>query len=69
MEFKPSRFLKDISIGTGIGLRYDLGFLVIRLDWGFAVHIPCENGINRYFFNAHSFKDLQALHFAVGYPF
>ena len=69
MKFKPSRFLKDISLGTGIGLRYDLGFLVIRLDWGFAVHIPCENGISRYFFNVHNFKDLQTVHFAIGYPF
>ena len=69
MKFKPSRFLKDISLGTGIGLRYDLGFLVIRLDWGFAIHIPCENGISRYFFNVHSFKDLQTVHFAIGYPF
>ncbi len=69
MKFKPSRFLKDISLGTGIGLRYDLGFLVIRLDWGFAVHIPCENGISRYFFNVHNFKDLQTVHLAIGYPF
>jgi outer membrane protein assembly factor BamA len=69
MKFKPSRFLKDIAIGTGIGLRYDLGFLVVRLDWGFAIHAPCMNGINRYFFNVHGFKDLQTLHFAIGYPF
>jgi hypothetical protein len=69
MKFKPSRFLKDLSLGTGIGLRYDLGFLVVRLDWGFAVHIPCENGISRYFFNVKNFKDLQTVHFAIGYPF
>ena len=69
MKFKPSRFLKDIAIGTGIGLRYDLGFLVVRLDWGFAIHAPCLNGIDRYFFNVYNFKDLQTVHFAIGYPF
>ena len=69
MKFKPSRFLKDIAIGTGIGLRYDLGFLVVRLDWGFAIHAPCMNGIDRYFFNVNNFKDLQTVHFAIGYPF
>ena len=69
MYFKPSRFFKDIALGTGVGLRYDLGFLVIRLDWGFALHIPCDNGISRYFFNADRFKDLHTLHFAIGYPF
>ena len=69
MYFKPSRFFKDIALGTGIGLRYDMGFLVIRLDWGFAIHIPCDNGINRYFFNVERFRDLHTLHFAIGYPF
>ncbi len=66
---KASRFFKDIAVGTGIGLRYDLGFLVIRLDWGLAIHVPHTFGISRYFFNADSFKDLHTLHFAIGYPF
>ena len=71
MKLKPSRFLKDIAVGTGIGLRYDLGFLVIRVDWGFALHNPetslytKRNG----YFNFGSFKDMQTLHFAIGYPF
>ena len=71
MKFEPSRFFSDIAIGTGIGLRYDLGFLVIRVDWGFAIHNPeldllsDRNG----YFNPGSFKDMQTLHFAIGYPF
>lgn len=69
MYFKPSRFLNDIALGTGIGLRYDLGFLVVRLDWGIAVHQPCNNGLSRYFFNVERFRDLHTLHFAIGYPF
>ncbi len=69
MKFKPSRFFEDLAIGTGVGLRYDLGFLVVRLDWGFAVHIPCNNGVSGYFFNAQQFRDLHTLHFAIGYPF
>lgn len=69
MTFKPSRFLNDIAIGTGLGLRYDLGFLVIRLDWGFALHLPCNNGVSRYFFNVQRNSDLHTLNFAIGYPF
>ena len=69
MTFKPSRFFNDIALGTGVGLRYDLGFLVIRIDWGFALHIPCKNGVSGYFFNAEHFKDLHTLNFAIGYPF
>jgi len=68
MTFKPSRFLNDIAIGTGIGLRYDLGFLVIRVDWGFALHNP-EITYNSSYFNFGRFKDMQTLHFAIGYPF
>ena len=69
MYFKPSKFFNDIALGTGIGLRYDLGFLVIRLDWGLALHIPCNNGVSGYFFNAERFRDLHTLNFAIGYPF
>ena len=69
MKYKPSRFFEDIAIGTGIGLRYDLGFLVIRLDWGFAIHNPEFSLTRTGYFNVGSFKDMQTLHFAIGYPF
>ena len=69
MTFKASRFFNDIALGTGVGLRYDLGFLVVRLDWGIALHIPCDNGVSGYFFNVKRFKDLHTLNFAIGYPF
>jgi hypothetical protein len=68
MDFKPSRFLEDIALGTGIGLRYNLGFLVVRLDWGFALHFPYDTGKSGYF-NIPSFKKANTIHFAIGYPF
>jgi len=68
MIFHTSTFLKQIAVGTGIGLRYDLGFLAIRLDWGFALHMPYDTGRSGYF-NVNRFSDAQTLHFAVGYPF
>ncbi len=66
--FKPSRMLDEMALGTGIGLRYDLGFLVIRLDWGLALHCPYDTGKSGYF-NVNRFKDAHTLHFAIGYPF
>ena len=69
MTFRASRFFNDIALGTGVGLRYDMGFLVIRLDCGWALHIPCDNGVSGYFFNVKRFKDLHTLNFAIGYPF
>ena len=67
-SFKLKRMFKQTALGTGIGLRYDLGFLVIRIDWGIALHCPYETTKSGYF-NVDSFKDAQTLHFAIGYPF
>ena len=46
-------------------LRYDMDFLVIRLDWGVGLHVPYKSG----FYNVGKFRDSQSIHFAIGYPF
>ena len=63
-----STFWKDIALGTGLGLRYDMDFLVLRLDWGMALHNPANTHKSGYY-NIDKLKDNMALHFAVGYPF
>lgn len=55
---------KDVAIDAGIGIRYDLDFFVIRLDWGYALHTPYESG-----FFKQKFSKAQVLNFAIGYPF
>ena len=67
-QFKLKNALKEMALGTGVGIRYDLDFLVLRLDWGVGLHVPYETGKNG-FYNIPKFKDGQALHLAVGYPF
>jgi outer membrane protein assembly factor BamA len=64
-KFKLKNLPKEMALGTGIGLRYDLDFLVIRVDWGIGLHVPYKSG----FYNVGAFKDNQSLHFAIGYPF
>lgn len=59
---------KQIALGTGVGLRYDLDFLVFRLDLGIALHDPYDTGKSGYY-NIPKFNDGLALHFAIGYPF
>lgn len=61
-------FFDQLALGTGVGVRYDMGFLVIRLDWGIALHCPYPTGKSGYF-NVPSFKGAHTLHFAIGYPF
>lgn len=58
----------DIGVDIGCGIRYDLDFFVLRLDWGFALHTPYNTGTNG-FFNVPKFKDAQCINFAIGYPF
>ncbi|MBP3775179.1 MAG: BamA/TamA family outer membrane protein [Bacteroidaceae bacterium] len=67
-RFSLRHFARDIALGTGAGLRYDMDFLVLRLDLGVALHDPADNHRSGYY-NIGKFKDGLALHFAIGYPF
>ena len=67
-RFRFKNCLRELAVGTGVGLRYDLDFLILRLDWGIGLHVPYETGKSG-FFNADGFKKNQTLHFAIGYPF
>ncbi len=60
--------LKNIALGTGAGIRYDLDFLVLRFDVGIALHAPYQTAKSG-FYNIERFKDGLGLHFAIGYPF
>ena len=66
--FKLKDVFRQMAVGTGIGLRYDLDFLILRLDWGVALHLPYETGKSG-FYNVPEFKGSHTLHFAIGYPF
>ena len=64
-KFQFKNLLKQTALGTGIGIRYDLEYFVLRLDWGIGIHLPYKSG----FYNMPSFGDSQSIHFAIGYPF
>jgi outer membrane protein assembly factor BamA len=65
---KGSTFWREIATGTGAGLRYDLGFLVLRADLGIGIHLPYETSRKGYY-NIPRFKDGLGFHLAIGYPF
>lgn len=69
-QLKIGKFFNDLATGTGVGLRYDLSFLVARLDFGLAMHVPYETDKSGYF-NINPFKQKggRAWHLAIGYPF
>lgn len=67
-HFKIKNILNEMALGTGVGLRYDIGYFMIRLDWGLGLHVPYETGKTG-FYNISKFKDAQAFHLAIGLPF
>lgn len=67
-KFRLNKFFNQVATGTGVGLRYDLDFFVVRVDWGFGLHLPYETGKSGYL-NIPRFRDMHSLHLAIGYPF
>ena len=67
-KFDATKFLTQLATGTGLGIRYDLDFFVLRLDLGIALHVPYDTGKSGYY-NIPKFRDGLGLHFAIGYPF
>ena len=58
---------KEIALGTGFGLRYDLDFFVVRFDLGFKTFNPANEMGKRWFYDydfAHS-----VFNFGINYPF
>lgn len=61
-------FLKDLALGTGAGIRYDMDFLVVRFDVGIGLHLPYDTGKKGYY-NIPKSKRTPGFHLAIGYPF
>ena len=49
LTFNGFKSLKDVALGSGFGLRYDLGFFVIRTDFGFKTYNPAKEYAQRWF--------------------
>ena len=62
------RNLKQIAVGTGVGLRYDLSYLVLRFDLGVGLHAPYATSKSG-FYNIDKLRNGLVFHFAIGYPF
>ena len=70
--FRFSEFYKQLGVSYGAGIRFDLSFLILRLDMGVRLHDPAriaEGKQWRTVGNGLNWKDDFALHFAIGYPF
>ena len=67
--FRFNRFYKQLAMAYGLGLRFDLDYLIIRFDGGMKAINPMRTGKDKYPFLRPNFSRDFAFHFAVGYPF
>ncbi len=68
-QFKFDRFYKQLAVAYGLGIRFDLDFLILRFDGGMKAVNPMYTGKDRYPIVSPDFKRDFTFHFAVGYPF
>lgn len=73
-NFKFNRFWREIAVGTGLGLRMDFDFLVLRLDMGVKAVDPARPIGQRFilgnFFNKFLGERGQTVfNIGIGYPF
>lgn len=74
-EFNTGRFLKEIAVGAGVGLRLDLSFFLLRLDLGIPLRKPYLPEHERWVIKDVDFgdknwrRDNLVWNIAVGYPF
>ncbi len=67
-SFSIQDFYKQLAVGSGIGLRIDLSFFIIRLDWAIKLHDPALE-VNEKWLWEHDLGLRSELNFGIGYPF
>jgi outer membrane protein assembly factor BamA len=73
-KFEANSFLREMAVGTGFGIRYDLSFFILRFDFGIKVYDPAlqrfvldELQFNKLFKRTQS--NFLNINLGVGYPF
>ncbi|MDB2587393.1 outer membrane protein assembly factor [Flavobacteriaceae bacterium] len=66
-QFNGLEDLKELAVASGLGLRYDFGFFVIRFDTGFKTHNPARPANDRWF-KEYNFANA-VYNIGINYPF
>ena len=67
MKFNKFSDLSELAIGSGVGLRYDFNFFVLRLDTAFKTHNPAKEKSERWFTDLSIKKAV--FNIGINYPF
>ncbi|GAB3201253.1 BamA/TamA family outer membrane protein [Pontibacter aydingkolensis] len=74
-NFEFNRFYKEIAVGTGFGVRFDLSVVVLRFDIATKVYDPAGIGSDKFVFDNFKFSQIftrnnqTSLNIGIGYPF
>lgn len=70
-QFKFDNFYKDIAIGTGVGFRFDLAFVIGRIDMGLKLRDPSLGEGSQWIMmrRPYNFRNDFTTVIAIGYPF
>jgi outer membrane protein assembly factor BamA len=66
--FKINTFYKELGIGSGWGIRWNMNYFILRLDFAYKIHDPSREEGDRWTFkyiNPLKFR----INFGIGYPF
>lgn len=66
-EFNFNSFYKQIALDAGIGVRLDVSFLILRLDFAYAMRNPYPDETGKYW-RFGNFGNLK-MQMGIGYPF
>ena len=65
-----SKFLDQLAVGAGVGLRFDFSFLILRTDLAFPLKYPSSKDFNNInMFDRTWQKNNLVFNLAIGYPF
>jgi len=68
-KFDIHTFFNQLAVGTGIGLRFDFNFFVLRTDLGFPLRTPYITDEKNWLFGTSNLLSRRILYLAIGYPF
>lgn len=69
--FRLDSFMQEMAVGTGVGLRFDLQFLIFRLDLGMKLFDPAQKKGERFVGDQifSNFSRNSEINIGIGYPF
>jgi len=67
-QFQFDNFIDQLAVGTGLGIRFDFDFFVLRTDFGLPLRYPYDDGEGNWNTFNETFSQFK-FNIAIGYPF